>query len=395
MSETTLSDLLDHRELTVEVFSGFDAPRHRGREIERAMREVAAIEHAAAAFKGVLARRLEETNAWARNGHRSAAHAAAAITGTSVGHATASMQTAERLEHLGATADAFAKGKLSPAQAAEIAHAASEVPDAEDELLLAAPDLSFSKLRDRCRRIAASAHDPLERAKRIHGSRFCRTWTDPDGAWNLSARGTTADGGRIMAALGAEADQVFKAARARGDREPLEAYRFDALRNLTTRPAGQGRASGPKAHVHVNVDAEALLSLKGVPGATCEIPGLGAIPVQDAKAMLGDALLTVIVKKGVDVTTVAHHGRTIPMAIRRAVEARDLECVVEGCTVRDQLDLHHLIPWHQQPVTTVAGVVRICHWDHYLVTHCGYTLEPLDDGQYRLVAPDEPERGPP
>jgi hypothetical protein len=46
-------------------------------------------------------------------------------------------------------------------------------------------------------------------------------------------------------------------------------------------------------------------------------------------------------------------------------------------------------------VTTVDGVVRICHWEHYLVTHCGYTLEPLGDGQYRLIAPDEPERGPP
>jgi hypothetical protein len=61
--------------------------------------------------------------------------------------------------------------------------------------------------------------------------------------------------------------------------------------------------------------------------------------------------------------------------------------------VRDQLDLHHIVPWHEQPVTTVDGVVRVCKWEHYLVTHCGYTLEPLGDGQFRLVAPDEPERG--
>jgi hypothetical protein len=394
MKATLPTDLRAHRELTVQVFAGFDTPRHNGREIERAMREVAAIEHAAAAFRGVLARRLEETNAWARDGHRSAAHATAAITGTSVGDATRTMQTAERLEHLGNTAEAFAKGKLSPAQAAEIAHAASEVPDAEDELLLKVRDERFAPFRDRCRRVAASAHDPLERAKRINAVRSCRTWTDAEGGWNLSARGTPADGGRIMAALGAEADRVFKAARARGDRDPLDAYRFDALRNLTTRD-GAATSSGPNAHVHVNVDAEALLALKGMPGATCEIPGLGAIPVEDARAMLGDALLTVIIKKGVDVTTVAHHGRTVPTAIRRAVEARDPECVVEGCTVRDQLDLHHIIPWVEQPVTTVDGVVRICHWEHYLVTHCGYTLEPLGDGQYRLLAPDEPKRGPP
>jgi hypothetical protein len=395
MVETLPSDVRAHREHTVELYASVDVSRLNGRELERVLKDVAAIEHATAAFRGVVALRLAETNAWARNGHRSAAHAVAAATGTSVGSATAILQTAERLERLGDTAEAFAKGKLSPAQAAEIAHAASEVPDAEDELLLMVRDERFAPFKDRCRRIAASAHDPLEQAKRINAVRSCRTWTDAEGGWNLSARGTPADGGRIMAALGAEADAVFKAARARGDRDPLDAYRFDALRNLTTRDAGTATGSGPNAHVHVNVDAEALLAVKGMPGATCEIPGLGAIPVEDARAMLGDALLTVIVKKGVDVTTVAHHGRTVPTAIRRAVEARDPECVVEGCTVRDQLDLHHVIPWVEQPVTTVDGVVRICHWEHYLVTHCGYTLEPLGDGQYRLISPDEPERGPP
>jgi hypothetical protein len=372
-----------------------DPARFDGSQSVRLLKLFSRIKNIAAAAEGRMARRVDETNVWMRGGHRSAAHAVAAATGTSVGQATTTLQTAERLEHLGTTAEAYAKGKLSPAQAAEIAHAASEVPDAEDELLLKVNDERFAPFRDRCRRVAASAHDPLERAKRINAARSCRTWTDAEGAWNLSARGTPADGGRIMAALGAEADRVFKAARARGDRDPLDAYRFDALRNLTTREAGAATGSGPKAHVHVNVDAEQLLSLKGMPGATCEIPGLGAIPVEDARAMLGDALLTVIIRKGVDVTTVAHHGRTVPTAIRRAVEARDPECVVEGCTVRDQLDLHHVIPWVEQPVTTVAGVVRICHWEHYLVTHCGYTLEPLSDGTYRLVAPDEPERGPP
>jgi hypothetical protein len=396
MSETTMpSDLRAHREHTVGLFAGVDVARFDGRQAARALREVAAIKHAAAALEGVLARRIDETNTWVRDGHRSAAHAVAAATGTSVGQATSTLQTAERLEHLGRTAEAFAKGKLSPAQAAEIGHAASEVPDAEDELLLKVRDERFAPFKDRCRRIAASARDPLEQAKRIRANRSCRTWTDAEGAWNLSARGTPADGGRIMAALGAEADTVFKAARARGDRDPLDAYRFDALRNLVTQEGGSATTSGPTAHVHVNVDAEALLSVKGMPGATCEIPGLGAIPVEDARAMLGDALLTVIIKKGVDVTTVAHHGRTIPTAIRRAVEARDPQCVVDGCTARDQLDLHHIIPWVDQPVTTVDGVVRICHWEHYLVTHCGYTLEPLGDGAYRLVSPDEPERGPP
>jgi hypothetical protein len=274
------------------LVAGLDPARYDGSQSVRLLKLFSRIKSIAAAAEGRVARRVDETNVWMRGGHRSAAHAMAVMTGTSVGQATSSLQTAERLEHLGRTAEAYAKGRLSPAQAAEIAHAASEVPDAEDELLLKVKDERFAPFRDRCRRIAASAHDPLERAKRINANRSCRTWTDAEGGWNLSARGTPADGGRIMAALGAEADAVFKAARARGDRDALDAYRFDALRNLITRD-GAATGSGPKAHVHVNVDAEALLSLKGMPGATCEIPGLGAIPVEDARAMLGDALLTI------------------------------------------------------------------------------------------------------
>jgi hypothetical protein len=197
-----------------------------------------------------------------------------------------------------------------------------------------------------------------------------------------------------MAAIKAHADRIFAETRRAGtERSAPEAYRFDALVHLLDRDAAEG--SGPKAHVHVNVDAEALLSLTRLPGATCEIPGLGAVPAAEARKLLGDALLTVLVKKGRDVTTVAHHGRTVPVHVRRAVLARDPECVVEGCSVRDHLNLHHLVPWAENPVTTVDNVVPLCDFDHDLHHYEGFTLEPLHDGtgKYRLVPPDE--RAPP
>lgn len=100
-----------------------------------------------------------------------------------------------------------------------------------------------------------------------------------------------------------------------------------------------------------------------------------------------------MLKKGVDVTTIAHHGRTIPTSIRRALEARDVECVVVTCSARDHLENHHLEPWVETRTTTLDGVVRICRWEHYLITHCSYTLEPRGDGTYDLLPPDD--RGPP
>lgn len=401
--ETWPTDLAEAKQALAALLAGVDVARLDDRQSKRAMQHVAAMETMCAAMKGRLALRVSETNAFVRAGHRSPAHLVAATTGTTVGEAAASLATAARMEHLPRAAEAFAKGKLSTAKARALAAAASAVPEAEDELLLKAPDEDAASFTKRCRRTIASVTDPAERQRAVHRERYLREWVDESDAWNLAARGTKADGARIMAAIKADADQVFRETRRAGtERSTPEAYRFDALVRIATRAPewSTARATAPSAHVHVNVDAEALLATKALPGATCEIPGLGAIPVAEAKRLLGDAILTVLVKKGRDVTTVAHHGRTIPTHIRRAIEARDTECVVEGCTVREGLEGHHVVPWAESHETTVDGVRMVCRFDHQLVTYEGFTLEPLNDGsgQYRLVPPIEaagPERGPP
>ena len=66
-----------------------------------------------------LARRVERAVVWKRDGHRSAARWLASATGTSVGAAMRSLETARRLEDLPETADAFRAGDLSESQAVE------------------------------------------------------------------------------------------------------------------------------------------------------------------------------------------------------------------------------------------------------------------------------------
>jgi len=60
--------------------------------------------------------------------------------------------------------------------------------------------------------------------------------------------------------------------------------------------------------------------------------------VQD---LLGEAFVTVIVKNGKDITTVAHIGRHIRAELRTAMIASGRECSIEGCTGRDYLELDH------------------------------------------------------
>ena len=63
-----------------------------------------------------------------------------------------------------------------------------------------------------------------------------------------------------------------------------------------------------------------------LPGATCEIPGVGPVNAQWARDLLCESFLTFVVKKGKDITTVAHFGRHIPAELRTALVVSGREC---------------------------------------------------------------------
>ena len=114
----------------------FDGPR--AVELTEAL---ALGERLCAAGKTFMARRVDDTYAWRRDGHRSGAHWLATTTGVSVGAATATMRPARAFDALPSTADAFRAGELSAQQANEITAAAADNPDSEQELLENAPFL--------------------------------------------------------------------------------------------------------------------------------------------------------------------------------------------------------------------------------------------------------------
>ena len=104
---------------------------------------------------------------------------------------------------------------------------------------------------------------------------------------------------------------------------------------------------------------------------------------------MGDALLTILVKKGVDVTTIAHDGhQTMPASLRRAVLARDPECVVDVCSAPTS-EVHHLKYRSAGGEHSTTNCVGTCSWCHDLIHYHHYTLEPNGDGTYHLRAPPE------
>jgi hypothetical protein len=358
----------------------------------------AEAERLAGAGKAMMARRVEETNLWRRDGARSPADWLAATTGSSVGSAVGTLETARRLEKLPTTAELRRQGKLSEAQTKEVAAAATARPDAEADLLRAAQREPVAALRQRCARVkAAAADDEAARHRRIHQERRLRHWNDADGAFRMDLRTTPEAGAVVLANLKPFCDRAFAAARAAGRREPSEAYAADALVAMAeaagrTGAAGSGgdtSSPGPRAMVHVRVDHAALVRGHVEGDEVCEVPGVGPVPVATARAWAGDAILKALVTKGVDVVAVAHAGRTVTAAQRSALEERDPTCVVPGCAINKGLEIDHVDGWAVTRTTTLERLARLCTWHHDLKTYWGYRLDGCA-GSWRLVPPEHP-----
>jgi hypothetical protein len=399
------------------ALSGFEPERVDGPDAARLLELFADIEKLAAAGTLLAARRVESSNIWRRTGHRSAAAHVAEATGTGMGPAITALEAARRIGSLPATDEAMRNGRLSEAQVKEIAGAAAVQPGAEQELVDAAGKQPMSVLKLRCRRVRATGRDQNATYAAIHRSRYLRHWTDDDGAVRFDARLTPDEGARLVTAVRYQADRLARQARRAGVDEPAKAIAADALLLLTCgtvetdgggtdtpddrtgsnrgRPETRGKRGtvpGPSTMLHVRVDRWALVRGHLEPGEICEIPGIGPIPVEVAQRLAVDSILSVLVTDGVDVTTVAHAGRTIPAPLRRALIERDQACAVPGCDVREALEIDHVDPFGRGGPTRLDNLVRLCHWHHYLKTHQRHRIERIGDS-WRWYPPDDSRTG--
>jgi len=336
------------------------------------------------ASRNRLARRVERAVVWKRDGHRSAAHWLASATGTSVGSAMRSLDTARRLEDLPETADAFRAGELSEAQASEIAAAASLDPSAEGRLLDRARDgKSFREFRDDCREAKLRAADDQAITQRLHETRSVRTWSD--GHWCLEARLRPDEGARVSQVLENKTNELFAAARAEGRREPRDAYRADALVAIF-------RGELPEKPIELRLEGDYAALERGYlePGERLDLDGV-PIPVTLARSLLGDAKLVLLARQGHEITKISSAKRAIPMPLRRSVERRYPRCGVGGCGHTERLQIDHIIPVTEHGPTSEANLWRLCPHHHTLKTLYDWRVVTDRDGIRHLVAPDDPD----
>ena len=356
--------------------------------------ELDAVERSAASAKTLLAGRVAEAATWKRAGFRSAAEQLAAVSGSSVSSARNALETSEQLKALPATAAAMRAGRLSRDKAEVIASAATVDPDAEAELLAGA-DQPLAAVREKC--LAAKGKDRNAAHKRIKKARYARDFTDKEGAWNFMARGTAEAGRTFQVGYDPIVDEMFKAARAEGRDEPREAYAFDALIEMARRahqPApdpetGAVKKPSPTYMGLLRLDIEALQRGAVEGDEICEIPGAGPIPVSVARELLGDAILKLVITKGVDVINVTHLGRSPTVAQQVALWWQAPTCTAEGCTRSRRLENDHEIGWVETHRTVLGELDPLCTHEHRLKTRNGWALVE-GTGKRPFVPPDDP-----
>ncbi len=373
---------------------------------------LAAHIHAATHRLLVLIAEFNARRGWERDGHRSCAHWLSFRTGIDLGAAREKVRAARTLTALPETSAAMARGEISFSQV----RALTRVATAEDEadLLELARTCSTAQLERVVRGWKrGSRQDEAARERELHASRTLSLFHGDDGMVVVRGRLTPEVGALLMRAIEAASDALYRdavglerLAGAEGSRQaaspPSDTLladgqrRADALALLAERALVAGfdeRApvSGIRAARHqvvLHVDAAKLAEEGGdVAGAPEAAEGAG--PEAALRSHLDDgtrvsaetsqrlscdaALMRVTHKPDGSVLDVGRRTRTIPPALRRALEARDRGCRFPGCGSRF-CDAHHVRHWGQGGETSLANTVLLCRHHHRLVHEGGWRI---------------------
>jgi len=122
------------------------------------------------------------------------------------------------------------------------------------------------------------------------------------------------------------------------------------------------------------------------PDETCEIKGVGPVPVEVAMEWAGDAFIKAVLTDGTDIRTVTHCGRHRPALLDTALQVRDPKCVVPRCdNTFQEWDHHH--PHADHGPTSLDNLRGPCTPHHRQLTHDNYRLEG-GPGHWRWIGPD-------
>ncbi len=423
--------------------SRLDASVLTGADAAAGAERLAVVIRRCQAAQVVLAGRAEACNAYAARA-RSAAEWFARLNGTTAGQAKRALETGRRIEGCPETRAAFVSGEISTDEADLVSEAATVDPGSELRLLAGARthhDLRETRqAADKVRHAARSAEDEAARHARLHRSRALRIGTSRDGHVEIHGQFTPAAFATVKPIIDAELKVRHERARQAGEHDGWDAYRADAFLAAISRGAAApgaagapnaGRTAEPANADPANADADAtaegqdrlfvpgedLASADGLdpkvnwnlvvlvdgialkrgwaaPGETCEIPGIGPIPVTWIRRLLPQLHAELLIHDSVDIrayaTTTRHRTRPVDLAVR----VRDRCCTVPHCH-HEMSELDHIVDYAEVHETSVDAIHGMCNRDHDDKTYRGATFRRTESHWQHWPAGTDPDSTPP
>ena len=330
--------------------------------------------------------------------------------GLDLGAARERVRVARALGTLPRLAQALARGELSYAKVRALTRVAT--PETEERLL----KVGKAGTADHVERIVRGWRcvdrkaEAQESAKR-HAARSLRVYQDEDGMTVIRGRLEPEMGAVLVQALAAARETLYRRAHKTGDvsaktfpvsvslkgctpdpsseTPPLAQQQADALALLAETALHHGMdpgAPGERYQVVVHVDA-AVLADADAPGQSVLEDG-PHVSAETSQRQACDAS-RVVMRHDADgrVVEVGARTRTIPPALRRALQHRDQGCRFPGCGVRVGQG-HHIRHWAHGGPTTLSNLALLCRRHHRAVHEEGYQLERQADGQLCFRRPN-------
>ena len=372
-------------------------------ELDRLGDEIALLSaHLDAATARLLAliREFDARGGW-NTGFRSCAHWLAWRVGLDLGAARERVRVAHALAALPRLAEALTRGELSYAKVRALTRVAT--PETEARLLAVARAGTAAHVERivrgwrRLDRRAEAREVALQDARRA-----LYVVQEGDGTVTIRGRLTPEAGALLLRALDAGREAMYqrtravRAASAGGagadpalappTRAQQQADALVMLAETALHHELDPGAPGERYQVVVHVDA-AVLEDSAQPGQTALEGGI-RISAETSQRLACDAS-RVVMRHDPEGRTVevGARTRTIPPALRRALQHRDRTCRFPGCEVGVGQG-HHVRHWAQGGPTTLSNLVMLCRRHHRAVHEEGYRVVRESDETFRFSRPD-------
>jgi hypothetical protein len=342
-----------------------------------------------------MIRRFDAGGGWAI-GFRSCAHWLSYRVGLDRGAAREKVRVARALGGLPLLSQALARGEISYSKVRALTRVAT--PETESRLLSvgqAGTAAHVEKIVRGWRWIDRQA-EAADTEKR-HARRGLEVYTDEDGMTVIRGRLEPEPGAVLLRALEAGRETLYQKTRGPatdpGDplAEPptLAQTQADALALLAETALHQGLdpgASAERYQVVVHVDAPVLADPEQ-PGQSVLEDG-ARVSAETSQRLACDAGRVVLRHDSEGrITEVGARTRTIPPALRRALQARDRGCRFPSCGVR-VVQGHHIHHWAAGGPTTLGNLALLCRRHHRAVHEGGYRVERDADGTLHFHRPN-------